>query len=66
MQTTPGSFQCTEDDQDLTELVHEELDLQIPATFRPKKPKEFRVIVTCPGSGTGTEHPVACIGTVTS
>jgi len=62
--TTPGSFRCTEHDQDLTELVHEELDLQIPATFHPKKPKEFRVIVTCPGSG--TEHQVACTGTVTS
>jgi hypothetical protein len=64
MQTTPDSFRCAEHDQDLTELVHEELEPQIPATFRPKKPKEFRVIVTCPGAG--TEHPVAFTGTVTS
>jgi len=66
MQTTPDRFRCTEHDQDLTELVHEELELQIPATFRPKKPKEFRVIVTCLGSGATTEHSVACTGTVAS
>lgn len=64
MQITPARFHCHDHDQeDLTELVSDELELRPPAAFRPPAGKAFRVIVTCPG--VGTPHEVVCSGTVT-
>ena len=64
MDLRPSQFHCHDHpQQDLTELVEEELELQTPAAFSRPGATDFRVIVTCPGDGTA--HEVTCSGTVT-
>jgi hypothetical protein len=60
----PTVFQCGEDQSDLTQLVQEELEAQIPAAFNVKRPKKFRVVVSC--SGGEKPHDVACSGQIIS
>ena len=65
VEITPSQFHCHDHQQeDLTELVKEELELRTAAAFPATGSKDFRVIVTCPGAG--TEHEVVCSGTVTA
>lgn len=65
VEITPSQFHCHDhQQQDLTELVKEELELRTPAAFPVRGSKVFRVIVTCPGAGTA--HDVTCSGTVTA
>jgi hypothetical protein len=63
MHIAPETFQCDEDQSDLTELVLEELAMQIPAAFGPRRTRQFRVVLSCPGGG--EPHDVTCSGEIT-
>jgi hypothetical protein len=58
----PERYECTVDGRDVTELVHEELSLRIPAAYdRRAEKRHFKVVVTCPGRD--SEHEVSVSGT---
>jgi hypothetical protein len=62
---TPIDYTCDTHKQPLTELVHEQLEPVIVASFARSTPRPFRVIVTCPGDGAqGSSHQIACSGTM--
>jgi hypothetical protein len=73
IQLNPDSYRCPDHETDLTDLVVEQLEERVPVTFRPRRPEQFRVLVTCPGTTTGghgqaatpgQRHEVACAGHV--
>lgn len=67
----PAQYQCPQHHVDLTDLVQEELDADIPVAYKrrllpgqkPPAPTQFEVIVTCPGDD--TPHDQTCTGTYT-
>src|SRR5689334_13833807 len=63
MTLDPDTYECPDHHTDLTSLVEEALELQGPplAYQRPPGPRQFQVIVTCPGDGTGA-HSLTCAG----
>ena len=72
MKTNPDGYQCPQHHTDLTDLVQEELDADMPPVAykrgllpgrKPPPPTPFEVIVTCPGDG--TPHAQTCTGTYT-
>jgi hypothetical protein len=60
MELSPTRYECTEDGQDLTTLVHDEVTAEIPLAYRRDQPRPFRVVVNCPGDG--RPHEVAVTG----
>ena len=62
MNLDPDRYICPEHQADLTALVKEALEGERPVTFQPNKPRPFRVIVDCPGSGGTGSHELACQG----
>jgi hypothetical protein len=66
MTLDPDRYECPDHHTDLTGQVEQALDeLGPPVAYRPG-PRQFQVIVTCPGtSATGT-HQLTCTGTHTS
>jgi hypothetical protein len=73
MVLNPDRYECPEHHADLTGLVEEALEDQGPpvAFRRPplgrRAPADgpFKVIVTCPGTGSAAPHPLTCSGTQT-
>ena len=68
MTLDPVSYVCAEHNADLTVLVTDALDDDVPPVAflsifkRQTGPRPFRVIVTCPGqAGTGS-HQLTCEG----
>ncbi len=65
MELTPGNYKCASHDVDLTELVREELAERVVIAYKPRRSGEFKVIVTCPGLGSGGAHQLGFSGHVT-
>jgi hypothetical protein len=72
MKINPAQYQCPQHHTDLTDLVQEQLDADVPPVAykrgpllgrKPPPPQPFEVIVTCPGAE--TPHDQTCIGTYT-
>jgi hypothetical protein len=64
MTLNPDRYECPDHHVDLTGLVEQALgELGPPVAYRRDRP--FQVIVTCPGSGKTSAHPLACTGTHT-
>jgi hypothetical protein len=72
MTLDPVRYECPEHRTDLTSLVREALEYDGPPVAylrtlrrRQSAPKQFQVIVACPGeNGTGA-HSVTCAGKLT-
>ena len=62
MELTPSEFLCADHGTVLTALVRDELEDQVPASFR--RDETFRVLVTCPGTPVSGTHRVGFTGTV--
>jgi hypothetical protein len=68
----PASFECPTHRVDVTELVREVLAEEGPPVaydwppgrlFGRRSARPFEVIVSCPGDGPDSVHPVTCAGT---
>ncbi len=62
VELTPTQYQCAEHGTDLTDQVRDEVAEQIPAAFTRQGPRDFRVIVECPGGA--KPHELAFLGQV--
>lgn len=64
MNLDPDRYECPDHNTDLTSLVEQALeDVGPPVVYRPPSgPRQFQVIVTCPGTGGTASHPLTCIG----
>jgi hypothetical protein len=71
MKLQPGTYACPDHKSNLTELVEEALDVDVPPVAfgrgflaaRAPAERPFEVIVTCPGGG--TPHTLKCTGLFT-
>lgn len=69
MNLNPSTYECETHHRDLTERVKNELSEGVIVTYahslfgRRTKPRDFEVIVTCPGrEQDGSAHELTCKG----
>ncbi len=66
----PSPYHCpVHPSVDLTDLVEQQLDLEIPVSYRPgiarpaRVSRPFLVLVQCPGVDAASSHKQPCTGT---
>lgn len=65
MKLDPERYECPDHHVDVTDQVSDALENHGPpvAYLRGREPRQFRVIVRCPGQDGAGEHSLTCTGT---